>query len=96
MKYSKTILAIEEWLTKFFFTIGVILAVCGIIYTCTDHVTTTTPLVEESSLDSLIIANDNLIIEVETLDSIKDAKVIKVKSLDNDSTLKLFYQLIRK
>ena len=28
-------------------------------------------------------------------DSIKNAKVIEVKTLDNDSTVKLFYQLIK-
>ena len=28
-------------------------------------------------------------------DSIKNAKVIEVKALDNDSTVKLFYQLIK-
>ena len=39
--------------------------------------------------------NDSLKIEVDNLDSIKNAKVIEVKTLDNDSTIKLFYQLIK-
>ena len=39
--------------------------------------------------------NDSLRIEVGNLDSIKNAKVIEVKTLDNDSTVKLFYQLIK-
>lgn len=39
--------------------------------------------------------NDSLRIEVNNLDSIKNAKVIEVKALDNDSTIKLFYQLIK-
>ena len=39
--------------------------------------------------------NDSLRIEVDYLDSIKNAKVIEVKTLDNDSTVKLFYQLIK-
>nr|DAG90417.1 MAG TPA: hypothetical protein [Crassvirales sp.] len=39
--------------------------------------------------------NDSLRIEVNNLDSIKNAKVIEVKALDNDSTVKLFYQLIK-
>lgn len=39
--------------------------------------------------------NDSLRIEVNNLDSIKNAKVIEVKTLDNDSTVKLFYQLIK-
>lgn len=39
--------------------------------------------------------NDSLRIEVDNLDSIKNAKIIEVKTLDNDSTVKLFYQLIK-
>ena len=39
--------------------------------------------------------NDSLRIEVNNLDSIKNAKVIEVKTLNNDSTVKLFYQLIK-
>lgn len=39
--------------------------------------------------------NDSLRIEVDNLDNIKNAKVIEVKTLDNDSTVKLFYQLIK-
>lgn len=39
--------------------------------------------------------NDSLRIEINNLDSIKNAKVIEVQTLDNDSTVKLFYQLIK-
>ena len=39
--------------------------------------------------------NDSLRIEIDNLDSIKNAKVIEVKTLDNDSTVKLFYKLIK-
>ena len=39
--------------------------------------------------------NDSLRIKVDNLDSIKNAKVNEVKALDNDSTIKLFYQLIK-
>lgn len=39
--------------------------------------------------------SDSLKIKVDNLDSIKNAKVIEVKTLDNDSTIKLFYQLIK-
>lgn len=57
---------------------------------------TTTYPVKNNRIDSITKENNKLIIEVEHLDSIKDAKVIEVKSLDNDSTLRLFYQLIGK
>lgn len=39
--------------------------------------------------------NDSLRIKIDNLDSIKNAKVIEVKALDNDSTIKLFYKLIK-
>lgn len=52
--------------------------------------------VEDSKIDSIVKDNDKLIIEVKHLDSIKNVKSIEIKSLDNDSTLKLFYQLISK
>ena len=39
--------------------------------------------------------NDSLKIKVDNLDSIKNAKVIEVQTLNNDSTVKLFYKLIK-
>ena len=44
--------------------------------------------------DSIIKVNDSIKIKVEHLDSIKNAKVIEVQTLENDSTLKLFYKLV--
>ncbi len=59
------------------------------------RIQTTSP-VGSSKIDSIVKDNDKLIIEVKHLDSIKNAKSIEIKSLDNDSTLRLFYQLIGK
>ena len=56
--------------------------------------TPTTSPVERSKINSITKDNNKLIIEVEHLDSIKNAKVIEVKTLDNDSTIKLFYKLV--
>ena len=56
----------------------------------------TTSPVGSSKIDSIVKDNDKLIIEVKHLDSIKNAKSIEIKSIDNDSTLRLFYQLIGK
>ena len=44
--------------------------------------------------DSIIKINDSIKIKIEHLDSIKNAKIIEVQTLDNDSTLKLFYKLV--
>ena len=45
--------------------------------------------------DSIIRVNDSIKIKIEHLDSIKNAKVIEVQKHDNDSTGKLFYELIK-
>ena len=52
--------------------------------------------VEMISIDSLNSTNKDIYNKIKQLDSIKNEKVIEVKSLDNDSTLRLFYQLIGK
>lgn len=40
------------------------------------------------------VANDSIKLQVKQLDSLKNEKVIEVKGLSNDSTLKLFKQLV--
>ena len=52
--------------------------------------------VETISIDPLNNTNKDFYNQIKQLDSIKNEKVIEVKSLDNDSTLRLFYQLIGK
>ena len=52
--------------------------------------------IEMISIDSLNNTNKDIYNKIKQLDSIKNEKVIEVKSLDNDSTLRLFYQLIGK
>lgn len=65
----------------------------GIIYE-RDNISS---LVERTTvIDSLIAVNDTIKIKIERLDSIKNAKVIEVSTLDNDSTLKLFKELVSK
>ena len=63
---------------------------------CTKEDNTTRPVEEIIKADSIIKVNDSIKIKVEQLDSIKDAKIIEVQTLDNDSTIKLFYELISK
>lgn len=69
------------------------LAVVG-IYCLICHRGTTSPVEENTHIDSLITTNDSIKLKVEHLDSIKNAKIIEVASLDNDSTVKLFYKLV--
>lgn len=55
---------------------------------------TNSPVKGNVNIDSITNVNNNIKFEVESLDSIKHAKVIEVVALDNDSTLKLFYKLV--
>ena len=57
---------------------------------------TPSPVEEKALIDSIQKDNVKIIIEINNLDSIKNVKAIEIKSLDNDSTLSLFYQLIGK
>lgn len=83
---------------------GFFLVITWIIFTmigfgvgrCSKLDNTTRPVEEIIKADSIIKVNDSIKIKVEQLDSIKDAKIIEVQTLDNDSTLKLFYELISK
>lgn len=87
---------VGDWFAKLFAVIFILAIIMGVIKTCDDrHKKTSTP-VEKERIDSITKENDKLILEVETLDSIKDVKTIEVKSLSNDSTLRLFYELIGK
>lgn len=81
-------------ITYIIVTLFIILAIV-INYLLFESIQTTSP-VGSSNIDSIVKDNDKLIIEVKHLDSIKNAKSIEIKSLDNDSTLRLFYQLIGK
>ena len=78
------------------FIIGCIISLClgifiGITY---NRHSENTPVERTNVIDSLTTVNDTIKIKIEKLDSIKNAKVIEVSTLDNDSTLKLFYELV--
>ena len=70
-----------------------VVALCASIAICDYHRKKNNNIIETDV--ELQKHNDSLKIEVDNLDSIKNAKVIEVKTLDNDSTVKLFYQLIK-
>ena len=46
-------------------------------------------------VDSLTTANDSIKLKINNLDSLKNAKVIEVYTLDSDSVVKLFYELVK-
>lgn len=99
MEWSEFRKCFVDLFAKLFIVIFVFCLILGCIKACSDSFKkdeeVSTP-VERHEIDSITKENDKLIIKVESLDSIKNAKVIEVKILDNDSTLRLFYELIRK
>lgn len=70
-----------------------VIALCVSIAICDYHHKKNNNIIETDV--ELQKHNDSLKIKVDNLDSIKNAKVIEVKTLDNDSTIKLFYKLIK-
>lgn len=67
-------------------------AIIGVISLFKEH--SNKPVKEIINIDSVTKVNDSLKLKVESLDSIKNAKVIEVVNLDNDSSIKLFYKLV--
>ena len=99
MKYSKRKKDFVSFLIKLFIVMFVLCLVFGDIKICFDKFKKNEEIsspVEKKEIDSITKENDKIVIEVKSLDSIKNEKVIEVESLDNDSTLRLFYKLIRK
>lgn len=72
------------------------LAIVGIICTCENKNDISSPVEKiDNKSDSLVKVNDSLVVIINNLDSIKNAEIIEVRSLDNDSTLSLFYKLVK-
>lgn len=91
----------EKFVTACFTSVIVILVVLAeliiVIISVYKHYKENENIVVDSPIeyvDSIKKENDKLVLEVNNLDSIKNAEIIEVKSLDNDSTVKLFYKLI--
>lgn len=75
-------------------TVVLILVLAGIIFKAEKD---TDVIIKNAELDidDKIKANDSIKLEVENINRIKDAEIIEVSSLDNDSTVKLFYKLVK-
>lgn len=93
---------LEEVTTKCFIAMMVVFSLVILLITCITSIIIYKQQNENKNVnttieyvDSIKKENDKLIIEVNNLDSLKNAEIIEVKSLDNDSTVKLFYKLIR-
>lgn len=87
---------IANLMVNLFLLFVILCCVCGIVAIFNKNTETTATPIESVIIDSVKYENNKIIIEINNLDSIKNAKVVEIKSLNNDSTLKLFYELIRK
>lgn len=68
--------------------------IIGVIITINYYSHNTNSKEQDNYINSLVEKNDSIKIKIEKLDSIKNAKIIEVSTLNNDSTLKLFYKLV--
>lgn len=84
---------IKDVIISFIIAIIAILAICGLC-SILNKPNYSSSVEERKEVKLLITTNDSIKLKVEHLDSVKNAKVIEVISLDNDSTVKLFYELV--
>lgn len=75
-------------------TVVLILVIVGIVFK-TEKDTDIIIKNAELDIDDKIKTNDSIKLEIENINKIKDAEVIEISSLDNDSTVKLFYKLVK-
>lgn len=75
-------------------TVVLILVIAGIVFK-TEKDTDIIIKNAELDIDDKIKTNDSIKLEIENINKIKDAEVIEISSLDNDSTVKLFYKLVK-
>ena len=80
---------IKSILILLIFGVGAII----IIYIVNSYHTKNNNIIEQDI--ELQKHNDSLKLKVNNLDSIKNAKVLEVEVLDDDSTISLFYNLIK-
>lgn len=97
MKFRDTMKVLGTASVYFFAIIFIIAVTIGAVHTCNKPVEELPfPVKRNEVIDSLTTTNQIILIKVNELDSIKDVEILKAKSLSNDSTLELFYELIRK
>lgn len=86
---------IEVFIANMFLMICIICIIIGIAKCCSSASTPVEELVDKTT-DSLILDNTNIKVNIIKLDSIKHEEINKAATLNNDSTLKLFYKLLGK
>ena len=84
----------KDWLIALVFIlicVGLIVAIENVGYNKYD----TPPVKGTVNVDSILNTNDSIKYVIKQKDSIKYEEVFNVRNLDNDSTVKLFKELVR-
>lgn len=87
---------ITNVIVNLFLLMFIFCGISGLVVMCDEAKEHISSPVEDVAIDSIKYENNKITIEINNLDSIKNAKIIEIKTLDNDSVLELFYELIRK
>ena len=87
---------IANIIVNLFLLIFIFCCIYGLVVMCDKTKEHISSPVEDVVIDSIKYENNKITIEINDLDSIKNAKIVEIKTLDNDSVLELFYELIRK
>ena len=87
----------NKWIADIIFIsfMFALVMVIVLIATCVAYNDTPSPVEEMNKVKSLTASNDSIKIIINELDSVKHAKVIEVQTLGTDSTVKLFYELVK-
>lgn len=87
----------NKWIADIIFIsfMFALVMVIVLIATCVAENETTSPVEEMNKVKSLTASNDSIKIIINELDSVKNAKIIEVQTLGTDSTVKLFYELVK-
>ena len=94
IKIFKKIIEKASYILIIELTVVLILVLAGIIFK-QEKDTDIDIKKAELDIDDKIKSNDSIKLEIENINKIKDAEVIEISSLDNDSTIKLFYKLVK-
>lgn len=87
----------NKWIADIIFIsfMFALVMVIVLIATCVAYNDTPSPVEEMNKVKSLTASNDSIKIIINELDSVKNAKIIEVQTLGTDSTVKLFYELVK-
>lgn len=86
---------------EIFIAVGIFAVVCFVGTIIANHCTRDADVIDKTiqtnvyDIQAIQKKQDSLVIDINKLDSIKNAEIIKVQTVDADSVIELFYKLVR-